>query len=690
MALAPMTPHPPTNASLPHVFDTPPPHSSMTPKPACAIQATAAGATLREPTARCGGMSDRNQDGSGEEQSGRTHQEACKHVHFTQIPPTKISDHVNHPHCLQRRPSDHPDASSISTNLPSTHSFSSIPSTPPLSPTSTLLETGSETCRDRTRSRPRDRCTPARERSLLAKRHRADIIGSTLPTTPPAPASGCASCCAQSAQSSLSLPAEEHLVAIDGHPLRCNQHDQTPHRVTSRRPFSASNKSAETIRSPRSAHVRAHTIDNGANIHRRPLNMSDFRLGKVLGAGGTATVIRAEFLARPGRPDLRGWATSASAAAISKSCHDHARTHGHRRLPSNPPLRTESVNDLPKLPTRVRQVVVPPNSNALPHVPPCPREVALKVVQKKSLTRRGRHYLTREIAVHRALHDHNNVVPLLDVFEDNNSIYLVQELMRGGDLYSALKRERCGVYEDVALDITLQILKALSYMHERGFAHRDIKPENVMFGEKPNLKDGNMGVVKLIDFGLACARDPNSPVSERTSSEKCGTIRYAAPEIVMDNCYVPELADVWSVGVVLYSAIAHCNPFTGKSEKEVLERIEAGGPCFEASEWRHVSEDTKHLIRWMLHRKATERPSAHRALEEVRRILLEHRGRHRSGLVASNSGHGSHHGNEKREKDVSGFPSTVTPEKKREGKVEEVRHGPNLFEGIRALFSGGA
>lgn len=686
MALAPVTPHPATTASLPHVFDSPPTHSSMTQKAACAFHATTPEVPLAsERDARCGGMSGRHH-ASGGGQTGRTHHDACKHVHFTQMPPTKFSDHDNEP-CLQRRVSDHPDASSISTNLPSTHSFSSVPSTPPLSPTSTMLETGADTCRDRTRPRPRDRCASARERSLLAKRHRADIVGSTL-TTPAA--SGCESCRAQNSQSSPSLPIEEHLVPIDVHSLRCHQDDRAPQRVTSRRPYSASNKSADTVRSPRSAHVRAHTIDNGANIHRRPLNMSDFRLGKVLGAGGTATVIRAEFLAKPGRPDLRGWATSASAAAISKSCHDHGRTHGHRRQPSNPVLQTDRVNDMPRLPTKVRQAVVPPNSNVLPNVPPCPREVALKVVQKKSLTRRGRHYLTREIAVHRALHDHNNVVPLLDVFEDNNSIYLVQELMRGGDLYSALKRERCGVYEDVALDIAFQILKALSYMHERGFAHRDIKPENVMFGEKPNLKDGNMGVVKLIDFGLACARDPNSPVSERTSSEKCGTIRYAAPEIVMDNCYVPELADVWSVGVVLYSAIAHCNPFTGKSEKEVLERIEAGGPCFEASEWRDVSEDTKHLIRWMLHRKATERPSAQRALEEVRRILLEHCGRHRSGHAASNSGHGSQLGNENREKDVSGFPSTVTPEKKREGKVEEVRHGPNLFEGIRALFSGGA
>lgn len=612
----------------------------------------------------------------------RAHNDHCKHVHFTQTPASENSHHEDG-QCLHRRLSEqHPDASSVSTNLPSTHSFPSVPSSPPLSPTSTLLDTGAEPSRDRTRPRPRDRSISTREHSLLAKRHRADIVASTV-TTPPV--SECDSCRSQNSRSSPLLPIDDHITQIDEQSLRSPYCDRTPpSRPTSRRPYSASNKSADIVRSPRSAHVRAHTIDNGANVHRRPLNVSDFRLGNVLGAGGTATVLRAEFLAKPGRPDLRGWATSASAMALRKSAHEHAPTRGHRRQPSSPTTLTDADMELPRMATRVGQIVVPPNRRVLPNVPPCPREVALKLVQKKSLTRRGRHYLTREIAVHRALHDHNNVVPLLDVFEDSHSIYLVQEFMRGGDLYSALKRERCGVSESVALDITSQILQALSYMHERGFAHRDIKPENVMFGERPNLKDGNLGVVKLVDFGLACARDPNAPVSERVSSEKCGTIRYAAPEIVMENCYVPEMADVWSVGVVLYSAIAYCNPFTGRSEKEVLERIDSAGPCFEASEWKNVSDGTKQLIRWMLQRKAIERPSAQCALEEVRRILSERRGSQRRGQTASKSGH------ENREKDCNGFTSAVPPEKKREVRVEEARHGPNLFDGIRALFSGGA
>lgn len=457
-------------------------------------------------------------------------------------------------------------------------------------------------------------------------------------------------------------------------------------RSATRRPSSVSSSHASNI--PCASHVRAHTIDNGAGVQRGSLNVTDFRLGKVLGAGGTATVIRAEFLSKPGRPDLRRWVNPTSDTVYHHPyTRRSAQVYGHRRQPSSPPIGAGSyAPDMPHVRHARQNATIP---RPLRHMPPLPpREVALKVVQKKCLSRRARHYLTREIAIHRALYDHNNVVTLLDVFEDGSSIYMVQELMRGGDLFSALKRERRGVGERVALAITAQILQALAFMHERGFAHRDIKPENVMFAERPTLSDGRVGTVKLIDFGLACARDPNAPVSERTSSEKCGTVRYAAPEIVTESWYIPELADVWSVGVVLYSAIAYNNPFTGKSEKEVLECIECGSVSFEGTEWRDVSEGTKNLICWMLRRKPSERPSAQCALQEAHGIMRE-RGDIGYGRVCRD-GRRESSGQRDGEHDVSGFPSVVTPEKRGEGRVEEARHGPNLFDGIRALFSGGA
>lgn len=449
-------------------------------------------------------------------------------------------------------------------------------------------------------------------------------------------------------------------------------------QVSAQMHISPSNPSRHVSPLP-SSHVRAHTVDNGAGVQQRPLNVADFRLGNVLGAGGAATVIQAEFAPKPGRSDLRCCRVTSRAQVPARTLN--TQSFSHSRQPSSPQFRPSSSARHINCPQDVHRHLCPSST----------RQVALKVVQKKALNRRARHYLTREIAIHRALHDHANVVPLLDVFEDSSAIYMVQEMMHGGDLFTALKRERRGVSESVALDITAQILQAVAFMHERGFAHRDIKPENLMFAERPALGEGRVGTVKLIDFGLACARDPHSSVNQRMSSEKCGTVRYAAPEVLSENWYVPELADVWSIGVVLYSAIAYNNPFMGKSEKEVLARIESGGPSFDGPEWGRVGEGTKRLVKWLLQMKPSDRPSAKRALEEINRIVGE---RSVSGNVngrvemlhqqrdcaKASAGEGAN---------GCTVVKAGTSDNRGENRGEELWHLPNLFEGIRALFTVG-
>lgn len=327
-------------------------------------------------------------------------------------------------------------------------------------------------------------------------------------------------------------------------------------------------------------------------------------------------------------------------------------------------------------------------------------EVALKVVTRKGMNRRARHYLEREIFIHNNVQRHPNIVSLYEVFRDTSSVYLAMEFLRGSDLYSALKRERRGLSEKVALTVMSQILDALQYMHSLGYSHRDIKPENIMFVEKPALSDGRIPSVKLVDFGLACARDPKAPEKERHSSEKCGTLRYAAPEIVTEASYIPELCDIWSVGIVLYSIIAHRNPYTGKTEKEVLHHIQNTPLTFEGSQWKAVSEDTKNLIRKCLSRKPSDRPDAAKALEQARRIL--------HALSSSPLTRGS--AGSDREGDFSGFSSHVTPERassnrrrdtggngddgstpRRNTSDDEQGQPANFFDGlVKAFFSGGS
>lgn len=249
------------------------------------------------------------------------------------------------------------------------------------------------------------------------------------------------------------------------------------------------------------------------------------------------------------------------------------------------------------------------------------QEVAIKIVRSKGLSKRAQLYLAREIAVHKAVKDHPHICNYYTHFVDRDFVYIVLELLKGADLYSVLKAQNRGFSEKLALTIILQVLDALKYMHPKGIAHRDIKLENIMFARRPDLENTSTVCAKLIDFGLACARDTNAPPEQRLSSEKCGTIRYAAPEIISERPYVPEHADIWSTGIVLYSMIAHRNPFTGNSNKEVLQQIENVGLYFDGPAWRHVSADTKELLRKMLRLKGADRPSASECYDTVVAIL---------------------------------------------------------------------
>lgn len=139
-----------------------------------------------------------------------------------------------------------------------------------------------------------------------------------------------------------------------------------------------------------------------------------------------------------------------------------------------------------------------------------------------------------------------------------------------------MKYEQSVVCGDIAMAITCHYLEAWAYIPKRRSAHRNVKPKIIVFGENSILKDGYIEIEKRTAFGLACARDPTALMIERTSFERNSTTRYKDPEIVMDNSYVLELANVWSVSVILYPIIAHCNPCTSKFEKEVVKRIECG------------------------------------------------------------------------------------------------------------------
>jgi serine/threonine protein kinase len=123
------------------------------------------------------------------------------------------------------------------------------------------------------------------------------------------------------------------------------------------------------------------------------------------------------------------------------------------------------------------------------------------------------------------------VIKLHEVYENENYIYLVKELLKGrfvvyqnigGELFSKLKKHT-SYSEKYVAQIVLRLLSALEYIHANNILHRDIKPENLILRSRSNDYD-----ICLADFGLADYYDPEG----NYMFKRCGTPGYVAPELL--------------------------------------------------------------------------------------------------------------------------------------------------------------
>ena len=228
--------------------------------------------------------------------------------------------------------------------------------------------------------------------------------------------------------------------------------------------------------------------------------------------------------------------------------------------------------------------------------------------------------LAREIMLLQEM-DHDNIVKLIDVYEDADYVHLVTDLFEGGELFDRIVEESPNdangfpcIPEEEAARIVNGILEGVSYMHTRNIVHRDIKPENVLF-ESP----AQGSKVKIADFGLSRKHFPRR--NDPPMTTVVGTSYYIAPEVLRGR-YDGGSCDLWSVGVIAYVLLCGYPPFNGTNGDKVHQSVLRGRIRFPIGEWNDISADALDFVYRLLLKDPRRRMTMEQALTHPWMVML--------------------------------------------------------------------
>lgn len=196
--------------------------------------------------------------------------------------------------------------------------------------------------------------------------------------------------------------------------------------------------------------------------------------------------------------------------------------------------------------------------------------VAIKVLDKEKIQKQNMGpQIKKEISIMKIVR-HKYVVGMKEVLASRTKIFIVLELVTGGELFDKIVSE--GKFsEEMARFYCRQLVEGVEYCHNLGVCHRDLKPENLLLDEQGNLK--------ISDFGLSALYVGDSDGDGATRTEllhtTCGTPNYVAPEVLADKGYEGKKADVWSIGVILYVLLAGFLPFDESTIVALFAKIQA-------------------------------------------------------------------------------------------------------------------
>ncbi|OZJ03144.1 hypothetical protein BZG36_04642 [Bifiguratus adelaidae] len=280
--------------------------------------------------------------------------------------------------------------------------------------------------------------------------------------------------------------------------------------------------------------------------------------------------------------------TSASpptSAPIAQKVHQLKRS-SREIYPSTPPAAsTPPAKFLDYSAIRKRHVNSDKRRARLTHLPHQQRKVVLKYVVKSRILPdcwtkdRFLGLIPLEIHVMHTLRQmpHSNIAFLTDYFEDNDYYYIEMLLHgEGMDLFDYIELH-LDMPESEIKSISRQLAEAIAHLHDNIIVHRDIKDENVVLNEG--------GRVQLIDFGSAAYQTPG-----KDFDTFCGTLDYAAPEVLQGKAYSGPPQDIWALGILFYTLLYKENPFYNIDEILAREMRVPHIVSEEETLKRHLSE----------------------------------------------------------------------------------------------------
>ena len=214
---------------------------------------------------------------------------------------------------------------------------------------------------------------------------------------------------------------------------------------------------------------------------------------------------------------------------------------------------------------------------------------AIKIIDKSQMGENELESLYNELKI-MSIIDHPNIVRVYEYYECHGVVFIVMELMSGGELFDKIV-EYEHYTEKQAAETFTPIVDAVRYCHKLGIVHRDLKPENLLYSSNEEN-----AMIKVSDFGFAKFLIPKSQEQLFTA---CGTPSYVAPEIIESKGYDAKV-DCWSLGVILYVMLCGFPPFYADDNNTLFNMIKKADFEFHSPYWDNVSENAKDLIKKLL------------------------------------------------------------------------------------------